>query len=319
LRSDLSVVICTHNPHAGNLRRTLNALREQTLPLEKWELLLIDNASAQPLVSSWDLSWHPHARHIAESKLGLSAARQRGIQEAASELLVFVDDDNVLGPNYLLKALTIKRDWPLLGSWGAGTIIPEFELQPSKYLYRNDLTHYLALRESPTPRWTNLAHCHEAIPYGAGLCLRKHVASAYLNHCRDAKITLTDRRGTSLAGGGDLEISYVACSIGLGMGVFPELKVVHLIRKERVAPRYLRRIFEEAETSDALLAYKWRGILPESPLRLYGLLSILKNLTMRRQRDPRLYLATVRARISARRTIASSLSAISTRQTDRVG
>jgi hypothetical protein len=75
LRSDLSVVICTHNPHAGNLRRTLNALREQTLPFEKWELLLIDNASAEPLASSWDLSWHPHARHIAEPQLGLSAAR----------------------------------------------------------------------------------------------------------------------------------------------------------------------------------------------------------------------------------------------------
>jgi hypothetical protein len=48
------------------LRRVLDALKAQTLPKEQWELLLIDNASKEPLAESWDLSWHPHARHIRE-------------------------------------------------------------------------------------------------------------------------------------------------------------------------------------------------------------------------------------------------------------
>jgi glycosyltransferase involved in cell wall biosynthesis len=42
---DLSVVICTRNPRPKSLRRVLQALSHQTLPLNRWELLVIDNAS----------------------------------------------------------------------------------------------------------------------------------------------------------------------------------------------------------------------------------------------------------------------------------
>ena len=225
-------------------------------------------------------------------------------EKLISDLLVFVDDDNVLDKSYLLKALAIKRDWPLLGVWGSGAIIPEFEAQPSKYLYRNKLISYLALVENARPLWANFFG--EAIPLGAGLCVRKNVASAYLVNCRDSTITISGRRGAALQGGDDIEISFVACSIGLGIGVFPELRLVHLISKERVSSRYLLRIYEGAETSDALLAYKWRGILPKSPFRPWGLLSFLKNMVMRQGLDRQMYFARVRAAIAARRIIAST-------------
>ena len=93
-------------------------------------VLFIDNASEPALASRWDISWHPNARHIRENELGLAAARQRGMAEAASDLLIFVDDDNILAADYLTEALKIKRDWPTLGTWGSGTIVPEFEQQP---------------------------------------------------------------------------------------------------------------------------------------------------------------------------------------------
>ena len=76
---DASVIICTHNPRSDYFARVLDGLRNQTLPLHKWELLIMDNASRLPLASSWDISWHPTARHIVESELGVSWARQRGI------------------------------------------------------------------------------------------------------------------------------------------------------------------------------------------------------------------------------------------------
>src|SRR6266576_3926621 len=98
---DASVVICTHNPRSDYFIRVLDGLRNQTISRDKWELLIIDNASQVPLVSSWDISWHPMARHISESELGLTPARRRGIQEASADLIVFVDDDNVLDETYL--------------------------------------------------------------------------------------------------------------------------------------------------------------------------------------------------------------------------
>src|SRR5512132_4628719 len=103
----LSVIICAHNPRKLYLERTLRALQAQSLEHSRWELLLIDNASESPLSRDWDLSWHPHARHVVERELGLSAARLRGMREANCELLVFVDDDNVLDAEYLSEAVQI--------------------------------------------------------------------------------------------------------------------------------------------------------------------------------------------------------------------
>ena len=104
---NISVILCTHNPRKDYLRRVLAGLRAQTLPLHQWELLLVDNASAASLAGRFDLSWHPNARHVREEELGLTPARLRGIREASGAILVFVDDDTVLAPDYLEQALTV--------------------------------------------------------------------------------------------------------------------------------------------------------------------------------------------------------------------
>jgi glycosyltransferase involved in cell wall biosynthesis len=78
---EASVIICAHNPRPDYFRRVIRALRDQTLPAIKWELLLVDNACDTPLRLTWDISWHPNARHIREDGLGISVARRRGMQE----------------------------------------------------------------------------------------------------------------------------------------------------------------------------------------------------------------------------------------------
>src|ERR1700722_12041284 len=132
----ISVIVCAHNPRSAYLVRVIEALRGQDLDLQAWELMIIDNASIKPLATILDLSWHPNGRHVLESELGLTAARRRGMREARSPLLVFVDDDNVLARDYLSKAVPIGRAWPALGTFGSGCIAPEFELEPKPHLHR---------------------------------------------------------------------------------------------------------------------------------------------------------------------------------------
>jgi glycosyltransferase involved in cell wall biosynthesis len=84
----VSAVICSHNPRPEYLARALAALRKQTLPLAEWELLLIDNASAEPLAGRFDLTWHPNGRIVCEEKLGLSHARARGVIGLTNRWLV---------------------------------------------------------------------------------------------------------------------------------------------------------------------------------------------------------------------------------------
>jgi Glycosyl transferase family 2 len=217
---DTSVIICAHNPRPHYLGRVLEALRNQVLPYDQWELLLVDNASEPALALRWDLSWHLNGRHIRENELGLAAARRRGIAEALADLLIFVDDDNVLAEDYLSEALRIGQDWPVLGTWGSGTIV---EQQPAEYL--RPYLPRLAL---------DVLSCDDATPAGAGCaCARASRMSGRL--CKSETIRLTGREGTALVGHEDYEIAYVGCSLGFGMGVFPELRMTHLIPKERVS------------------------------------------------------------------------------------
>ena len=121
----LSVIICTHNPKIQLLREVLNALKTQTLDPSTWALLIVDNASGKPLQNQLDLSWHPQAKVVSEEILGLTHARLRGIQEQPSDIIVYVDDDNILQNDYLANVIQIADRYPWLGAWG-GNLIPRY-------------------------------------------------------------------------------------------------------------------------------------------------------------------------------------------------
>jgi glycosyltransferase involved in cell wall biosynthesis len=306
---DASVIICTHTPRSDYFARVLDGLRNQTLALDKWELLIVDNASEVPLASSCDISWHPTARHILERELGVAYARRRGIQEASADLIVFVDDDNVLDENYLAEAIKIGQEWPSLGAWGAGCIRGDFEVEPPE-----SFRSWLPVREVTAPRWSNLAGLHlfgespeEAIPWGAGLCFRKEVAIAYCQLCSQSSLQIVSHQGEGLLGGEDTEIAFVCCSRGLGVGIFPELKITHLIPQRRVAKDYIVRFAEGTATSNNLLRYKWQHIIPQSPFSIKNLLSVLKTLLLYRGVDRDIRFALVRGVVKAKKIIELDL------------
>src|SRR5690554_636680 len=117
---EISVVICTHNPRREFLTRVLEALKAQTLGIEYWELLIIDNRSTTPVSELLDISWHPNARCIREETLGSAHARIRGINESKAEYILFVDDDNCLAQDYLQIAKQAMDNNPMLGTLGSG-------------------------------------------------------------------------------------------------------------------------------------------------------------------------------------------------------
>ncbi len=300
-----SVIICAHNPRSDYFARVLDLLRSQTLPLNKWELLIIDNASKVPLARHWHISWHPMVRHIVENEIGVAAARRRGIREAYADLIVFVDDDNVLDKTYLTQAVGIGRDWQSLGAWGSGSIQADFEVKPPEPIIK--FLPYLALRETASPQWSNVAACWQAMPWGAGLCVRTPVAVAYCQSCERSSIQITGRAGSSPLSGEDREIALVCCAQGSAFGIFPDLKITHLIPRHRVSEDYMVRLVEGTKLSDLLLDYKWLNIIPDFPPRVKVLLSVLESLLLHSGIDRRMRLASVRALAKAKRIIDADL------------
>ncbi|MBV8097854.1 MAG: glycosyltransferase family 2 protein [Verrucomicrobia bacterium] len=268
----LSAVICTHNPRLDYLSRTLEALRAQTLPTTEWELLLIDNASRSPVADSISLTWHPNARHVKEEVLGLTPARLRGIQETQLQLLVFVDDDSILEPSYLEKAIRIGESRPDLGCWGAGCIKPEYEKRPPEWLEPWD--DALAIRRLDRDLWANIPGFNKSLPFGLGMCLRRTVAFRYASLCQNDNVRRSlDRSGESLASCGDSDIAMLTCELGLGTASFTELKITHLIPERRTTRQYMSRLIAARAESAVVLSSLYK--FDDSNLSL-GRLRILK-------------------------------------------
>ena len=275
---EISVVLCTHNPRPDHLRRTLGGLRAQSLPRTQWELVLIDNASTEPLDANGDVCGYPDTRVIIESELGLTPARLRGIRETSAPLLVFVDDDNILSPNYLEQALAITRQHPQLGIFGAGISEPEFEQQPSTeivpYLRR------LALRNAPAEVWGSNLHDNDCCPYGAGLCVRREAAVRFaelIGHIRMG--SLLGRKGQQLSSNEDDLFAWAAVSLGQSFGVFPALRLTHLIAARRVSPDYMVRLLRDSRVSECVLYFLLEGVRPRrmSLLMLIRVASYLRS------------------------------------------
>lgn len=243
----VSVILCSHNPDPARLDRTLRGLWAQTLPAATWELLVIDNGSAPPVAATLRPPVAgPNLRLAAESRLGLSHARRRGLTLARAPLVVLVDDDNVLAPDYLEHAVRLFAAHPRLGAAG-GRILPEFESPPPEWA--REFFPLLALRDGGKqpifaeglrpPGALRNAYPVEAAPIGAGMVLR---LAAVRPWSEETETSLTDRRGAELSSGGDNDLVFAVLRAGWQVGYIPELRLTHLIPSARLEPVYLAQL-----------------------------------------------------------------------------
>jgi glycosyltransferase involved in cell wall biosynthesis len=256
---NLSVVIPAHNPHSGRLIRTMEGLRSQTLASDIWELIVVDNASTdQTAFELLDLSWHPQARIVRETSLGLTHARLRGFAESNGAIIVLVDDDNVLAPDYLGLVQKAFHGDQKLGALG-GRSLPEFEVPPPDWLH--EFTGLLALRDpgdqplravwnDETPRIY-----HRYAPIGAGMAVRREGATAYAKALSlHAHRRSFDRTGTRLVSGGDNDLIMTILEAGLAVAYLPALHLTHMIPKARLQRIYLGAL-------NRAIARSWIGVL----------------------------------------------------------
>lgn len=304
MRYPVSVVVCSHNPRPDYLHSALEALKSQTLPLRQWELLVIDNASSQPISSKIDLGWHPCARHVREERLGLTSARLCGIRESTGEALIFVDDDNVLAASYLSKAVSIFREWPMLGAFGAN-IKGEFEVAPPAWV--TPYLDALAVHELDRDYWSNVGGWSLATPYGAGLCVRRLVAEDYAEKAMHSPIRRSlDRSGTGMGAGGDLDLAWCAIDLGMGTGRFTSLELTHLIPKARLTEEYIVRLQTGiAAAHEVLSTLRNSEGTPRQP-RWRRQIRLVMNLARARKLERTILLRAERARSEVRRLVSQS-------------
>lgn len=100
---DISIIVPYYKDYQ-RLLSLLSTLNEQTLPKSKWEILLINNDSAQPLILNEFFFQNLPLFIYSESKPGSYAARNKGISEAKGKILAFTDSDCLPDKDWLKKA-----------------------------------------------------------------------------------------------------------------------------------------------------------------------------------------------------------------------
>ena len=263
-----TVILCTYNPKKEILARTIEGLKRQSLNTDGWELVLVDNNSSNLFRKDLDLSWHTNSKIIIEKQQGLTHARIAGMKNATSDIYIFVDDDNVLDSNYLTNAIKIGDTHSFLGAWG-GKSVGDFEIEPPKWFTQK---HYemLAIRDVKRDIWSNKYFDNSTNPIGAGLVIRSNVGKAYIEAQEDGNNQpILDRNGNSLLSGGDNDIVFTAINLGYGSGCFKNLRLTHIIPKDRLTVTYIIKLTEAMALSNVLLYYKY-GLTYDLPVRPKG-------------------------------------------------
>ena len=109
---DVSVIIPTYNRPA-RLTACLRALAEQDYPVDRFEVVVVDDGSETPLdalILHYRDGIHITAARIANG--GPAAARNHGAQIARGRFLAFTDDDCVPSSGWLSALMTVLSSSP---------------------------------------------------------------------------------------------------------------------------------------------------------------------------------------------------------------
>jgi len=107
----LSVVIPAYN-QARFLRHSLEALRNQTLPADLYEVIVVDDGSTDEtaVVAAAEEAASRQIRLVRhERNRGRSAARNSGVRAARGDLVVLLDGDVLVRPDFLAYHLDTHR------------------------------------------------------------------------------------------------------------------------------------------------------------------------------------------------------------------
>ena len=233
---EYSVVLCTHN-QADRLRTTLSGLNALRQPEAAWELLIINNASTDETEETLGTTdWRPAevaVRIIMEPKLGLSNARNRGIDEADGSYIVFLDDDETPDENWLVEYERAIRNWQPDALGGRIEVLFEQGKRPA--WLQDELLGFLG-QLSHGPEAKRLTDQGTPL-FGGNFGFRKTVFDTI--GLFDASL---GRKGGENSGGEDTEMYRRMIKAGMDIRWIPDAVIYHRIQASKLRKSYFHEL-----------------------------------------------------------------------------
>ncbi len=236
----ISVAICTFN-RARLLEGALDSLfRARRLEQLDWEVIVVLNNCTD---ESRDVVERSRDRLpmvcVVEPRPGLSHARNRAIDSAVGDVVIWIDDDVRVDAGWLRAYERAFLRWPDASVFG-GAILPKFEGTPPAWLIQawRLCDSAFAARRVPDSD-AAIVSADDYIPYGANFAVRMPVQRQFRYDIR-----LGPRPGRWIINGEETEVIR-AILAGGGTGRWVRAAVVeHVMPEERQTIQYVRKYYE---------------------------------------------------------------------------
>ena len=231
-----SVILCTYN-REKYIFQALESIALQDYPHNRYEIVLVNNNSTdstEKLCIEFRKKY-PDIRfnYCIETQQGLSYARNRGIEESQGELLVYVDDDATVFPNYLQAYDDFFVAYPAEFAAG-GPIIPHYEIKRPEWISHYTevlLTAYLYKGEKIIP------FKYGRFPGGGNACYRAETFSKFGNF----NVEL-GRKGNGLIGAEEKDFFARLFSTKEKVWYIPQAGIYHYIPEQKLTEEYFNKL-----------------------------------------------------------------------------
>lgn len=230
----ISAIICTYN-RARYLKQCLEACTRQSLPIDDFEIVVINNNSTDNTKQVCDDFQNQFPQYqfsyYEESEQGLSPARNRGIRESRYELITFLDDDAFIANDFLKITVDYFEANTSVAAIG-GKILLHYECPEPAWenKYLNSLLGYFNIGDEtkPFPR--------KYYPRGSNMSFRKYLFEkyGYFNH-------ELGRKGGNLVGGEERDLFERFSQHNITIHYVPQALVYHCVPLQRTTADFIKK------------------------------------------------------------------------------
>ena len=247
---DVSLIIPTHN-RAASLDRALRSAIRLDYPTDRFEIIVVDNASTDNteavVTGPPERSARVPIHYVREERLGLHNARHAGARSSSGGILVFTDDDATFDPAWLSEYVSAFAAHPEMVAAG-GPVRPLWEAPPPAWLLHfiedGRYAGLLSLIETPGPFQLGPRH----VFYGVNMAIRRHILFEVGGFNPEAF-------GDTWLGDGETGLNRKLRQRGMLIGVVPRALVHHHIPPHRMTLEYLRHRMKNEGACDAYAVY----------------------------------------------------------------
>ena len=230
----ISIIICTYN-RDKYIHQCLSNLANNTT-CYSWEIILVNNNSTDNTYTECkrfakdnpNVNFH----YFMETTPGLSYARNRGMCEAHGDWFVFLDDDSMVGCDYIEQLGQLLDKFSDAGAFG-GAIIPFFEDKVPAWLSKWSMGFVSAIdMGKDVVEFTNGKY-----PIGANMGISRKVINKIGNFN-----TSLGRTQDLLLGGEEKDIFARIRDTKSPIYYFPNITVEHCIPPRRTTYEFIQKL-----------------------------------------------------------------------------